>query len=151
MRWIQVLLFLSFLSCAGVVNAQLLKNKNPEGFEFLKDIQGEWDAQTGAEYFFVIVNDDWFQFRRGGTAVHDRGKIVIRKEQGTIVGVGVGRRDPFESFIYSAGPTVAAMKSRRKGSPFNNNGTVLFRARTLEELQNNGRLPVAPIAPERWR
>ena len=151
MRWIQVLLFLSFLSCAGVVNAQLLKNKNPEGFEFLKDIQGEWDAQTGAEYFFVIVNDDWFQFRRGGTAVHDRGKIVIRKEQGTIVGVVVGRRDPYESFIYSAGPTVAAMKTRRKGALFTNDGTVLFRSRSIEELRNNGRLPVEQKKPESWR
>ena len=151
MRWIQMLLFLSFLSCGGVVNAQLLKNRDPEGFDFLKDIQGEWDTSQAGGFFWVIVNDNWFQYQRGGLAIQDQGKIVIRKEQDTIVGVVVGRRDPYDNFIYSAGPTVAAMTFRKKGKPFDNDGVVLFRARTLKELQNNGRLPVVPIPPERWR
>jgi len=151
MRWIQVFLFLSFLSCGSVVNAQLLKNKDPEGFEFLKDIQGEWDTAQPLSVFWVIVNDQWFQYRRGGNQVQERGKITIRREQGTIVGAVVDRKSGHENFIYSAGPTVAAMTWRKKGKPFDNDGAVLFRARTLEELQNNGRLPVAPIPPERWR
>lgn len=134
------------LLAAGQVQAKPPELNTLE-IQFLKDLQGEWDnhAQNHGRYL-IIVNDEWFQFKKGAGKWEDRGTILVKKtEKGTVFGYVRRQNSEWENWLYSAGPTICGMTYRRTNEAFDNDGTALLRARTISELENNRRLPVVQL------
>ncbi len=129
-----------------VVIGASAKAQNPnllEKRDFLDNLQGEWDVPNqGAGATWIIAGDKWFEFQRGNPNPIGKGKILVKENQGTIEGY-INRQDaPYEVFLYSAGPTAAAMTWRKKGEKFDNEGRLLWRSRTIEQLKEIGFLPI---------
>lgn len=141
-----VILFIFIpLLAVGQVQAKPPELNNLE-IQFLKDLQGEWDTHDqNPAYYWIIVNDEWFQFPKGARQWQDRGKILVKTEAGTVFGYVFRQNAGWENWLYSAGPTICGMTYRRANQPFENGGMVLQRARTIPELAQNRRLPVPQL------